>query len=654
MQNQASRTIEPEGNGSPHDTEWQDICILVAAHKPIDVFRSEILKPIHVGAKNASFEIQGFLRDDAGDNISSLNAQYCELTAQYWAWKNLDADYIGFCHYRRYFDFSCIRHEENAWGEIIDDYIDSNSQLRYGLDDETIRSTVKDFDVVTTEFKDMNDFPGKAKSPGEQWSKSTHLHDQDLLDTLALLSIRHPDYEADIESYIHGSRSCFCNMFIMKHDMFHDYCNWVFPILEQFIVTHDFSEYDTEAIRTPGHLAERLLNIYLIHQRRCNPDLKWKQVQCVHFTNPEPIQYPSMPTDAECGSKLIVPVAFAADNNYVPMLTCTITSMLHNASPDCHYDITIMTTDISDNNRKIMRSHFAKLRSVTVNFIDVSRFVSHYRLDTNNQHIGIETYYRFLIQDLLPYYDKVAYLDSDLIIKGDIAELFRIDLGSNLVGAVRDADYLGMLNQKDGRRLAYSYEVLEMENPYDYFQAGVLLLNTQALRSAIPVQRWLEAAQDTRYIYNDQDILNRYCQGRVTYLDFSWNVMHDGSNRIVNAISYAPAEVFRNYADSRNNENIIHYAGIDKPWTIRTCDRADEYWKYARQTPFYEFLVAILVAHETQSIIEGETAEEWVISQDSPFRRVIDPLLPEGSRRREFIRIAARRVRGLPTDLDAE
>ena len=80
------------------------IKILVAQHKDLKVFSNDVYTPIHVGkvlSENKSFCLLG---DNTGDNISHLNPYFCELTAQYWAWKNMhDVEYIGLCHYRRYF-----------------------------------------------------------------------------------------------------------------------------------------------------------------------------------------------------------------------------------------------------------------------------------------------------------------------------------------------------------------------------------------------------------------------------------------------------------------------------------------------------------------------------------------------------------------------
>lgn len=77
----------------------------------------------------------------------------------------------------------------------------------------------------------------------------------------------HPDYQEDADAFLDGHQACFCNMFIMKKAIFFDYCEWLFPILEEFDKSADYSTYSKEALRTPGHLSERLLNIYLMHHR---------------------------------------------------------------------------------------------------------------------------------------------------------------------------------------------------------------------------------------------------------------------------------------------------------------------------------------------------------------------------------------------------
>lgn len=79
-----------------------NIKMIVATHKAFDVPSDEFYLPVHVGHAVNPVDL-GFQRDDEGDNISHLNRTYCELTAVYWAWKNLDADVVGLSHYRRFF-----------------------------------------------------------------------------------------------------------------------------------------------------------------------------------------------------------------------------------------------------------------------------------------------------------------------------------------------------------------------------------------------------------------------------------------------------------------------------------------------------------------------------------------------------------------------
>lgn len=630
----------------------QPIKIFASAHKPVDLFESQIIQPVQVGCALRNDLFPWAWHDNDGVNISNQNAMYCELTAQYWAWKNVDAEYYGFCHYRRYFNFSSNRYEENEWGEIMEPFIGADSQKKYGLDDETIAKALAGYDLITTEVKDLRGFPGEANTPLEQYEAAPKLNSDDLFHVFAILEDMHPEYSEDIKNFANGNRSCFCNMFIMKKDLFFAYCEWLFPVLDRFVSEWDHSLCSKECLRTPGHLAERLLNIYLMHGERTGASWKRKQVQCVHIEYPDK-RYFDMPPVPNYASidKPVVPVVFAADNNYVPMLTTTIDSMLANASKDYFYDIVVIEDGITGENKEQMAQYFSRYSDVlSVRFFGAGALISGYDLTTSNEHISKETYYRFLIQDILPYYGKVLYLDSDLIIEGDVSELFELNLGDNLLAAAHDVDYMGNLNMHDGKRMEYTKEVLHMDNPFGYFQAGVLVLNTAEMRKLHSVEEWLEIASNPDYIYNDQDILNAHCQGRVKYLGYEWNVMHDCGGRVSNVFSFAPASAFDAYNTSRSSPKIIHYAGFEKPWIMPECDFAEHYWKYARKTPFYEKLIAQISKHKTDelhALLEEEARPPKAVGENNPIRKVVDPIMPLGSRRREAAKAVGRKLRGL-------
>ena len=517
------------------------------------------------------------------------------------------------------------------------------------MDDDSIRAAVQGYDVITTRTQDIRRYMDEEATLRSQYDAAPKLFVEDLNRVMEILVCRHPEYQQDVQTFLAGHTGRFCNMFIMHREVFQEYCAWLFPILEEFTTTADMSLYTKEGLRTPGHLSERLLNVFLLHHERVGAGWKMKELQCVHLNQPDFHYEPEMVLP-EGDFRPVIPVAFAADNNYVPMLTTTMYSMMANASKEYRYEVVVLQKDIAYENRVLMTDFFAsRFDNVSIQFCDVSRLVSQYDLTTNNPHISVETYYRFLIQKLMPYYDKVLYLDSDLIVKGDVSELFNVELGDNLLAAVRDIDFLGNVNMQDGQRAKYTREVLGMQDPYAYFQAGVLALNTRAMRELHPIEKWLEFASDDRFIYNDQDVLNAHCEGRVTYLPYDWNVMIDCANRIANVFSHAPAAVFDAFNDSRGHEKIVHYAGFEKPWKMTNCDRFELYWEYARDTPFRERLMALLWKASMPAPAAPPSAiddHECAVSDDSPLRKIIDPIAPFGTARREVLKSIGRAVQG--------
>lgn len=626
--------------------EKQEARIFISAHKRVDLFDSKMLQPVQVGCALRDFRYDWALHDDEGENISTLNPMYCELTTQYWAWKNVDAPYIGFCHYRRYFDFADVEHQQNPFGEVMDARIDAESQAKYCLDDASISKALEGVDIVTTVVQDIRSYLGPNATLRSQYDAADHLYVEDLDHVVDILIKYHPEYAEDARAFLAGHTGCFCNMFIMKRDIFRAYCEWLFPLLEEFVDTTDMSKYSREGVRTPGHLSERLLNIYLNHQLRHHPEWKVKRLQCVHFTQPDYNPGMKMPVHLD-DRRQVVPIVFASDNNYVPMLTTTVYSMLCNASPDYRYDITVLHRDIAGENQRIIREFLSRFENAEISFCDVSQAIEKFNLTTNNPHISVETYYRFLIQDLLPHYDKVLYLDSDLIVKGDVSELFAVDLKDSLLAAAHDIDFVANVNMKRGDRLDYARDILGMNDPYGYFQAGVLVLNTRAMRSEYSMEQWLEFASDERFIYNDQDVLNAHCEGKVVYLDYDWNVMIDCCGRIGNVFSFAPAGMLDAYMDSRNHEKIVHYAGVQKPWKQGGCDRDELYWQYARETPFYERLLMMPMSPIIEGHLPSYLMHDPAISPSSKLRKYIDPIAPLGSARREFAKSVVRKIRGI-------
>ena len=565
------------------------IKIFISCHKPSKVIKDEVFTPIETGAVYHEKSLsQGILRDNTGDNISSKNPMYCELTAQYWAWKNVDADYYGFCHYRRYFNLTPSIFPEDSYGEILEPYLLSDTAGKYGITGNNVQKLLSEYDLIVSKRQDLRKLPGNYKTPQEQYAWAKYLHAEDYQLMLDIIDQHFPEYINAARIYSEGHYSSFCNMFIMKKEMFEQYCSWLFTILDLFCRERNMSGYSREALRTPGHLAERLLNIFIIHLQEENRNIKIMELQTVYLQNtdwPETL-HPAFDQNN-------VPVVFAADDNYVPYFSACMQSVIDHSSPENNYDLVLISKNISHVNQDILREMVAEYHNISLRFYNPTPLINGYRLHAN-AHITEETYYRFLIQEILPYSDKVLYLDCDLVVNSDIAELYSTDVSGFMLAAALDPDFLGQIGGADPNTQEYVRTKLQLKNPENYFQAGVILFNEEEMRKSHSLQEWLGYAE-TPYRYNDQDVLNLYCEGRVKFLDMSWNLITDMEfKRFSNVISYASALVQDQYEKAHRNPAIIHYAGCIKPWYQPEEDLARYFWRELRKTPYYEIVLGNL------------------------------------------------------------
>ena len=245
-----------------------NIKLFVCCHRPDHVPRHPLLVPIQVGAALADSRFPGFVQDDTGENISAKNRSYCELTAQYWAWKNDAADYCGFFHYRRYL-YPDIR-EKRPYRIEREPALPLLDKLGYGSFEELIRQ----YDLIVPKGENMY-VPVR-----EHYADAPFHHGRDLETAEQIIRERFPAYVPAMEEYLRGTVCYFGNIYIMKRAVFQDYCAWLFPILEEFDRRTDVSGYSAQELRVDGYLAERLLGVYLTHVRQ---QLHVLELPRVHF-----------------------------------------------------------------------------------------------------------------------------------------------------------------------------------------------------------------------------------------------------------------------------------------------------------------------------------------------------------------------------------
>jgi len=229
------------------------------------VLPSQYIIPIKVGFPNEP-AFGNMIRDNTGNNISYKNVQYCELTTQYWAWKNVKADYYGFCHYRRFFSFCPNKLHFDSWGTVIIPRLtlEEWKLIGYGYEKDDIencsriKNVVTSHDVIITEESDL--WINGVNSPYEHYKNHHNRYDLDCI--LGIINDIYPKYSNAAQKYIHGKIEYYCNMFIMNNEHFHKYCVWLFRILDEFEKRTDLTYRKDKGFRVVGYLGERLLGIY--------------------------------------------------------------------------------------------------------------------------------------------------------------------------------------------------------------------------------------------------------------------------------------------------------------------------------------------------------------------------------------------------------
>ena len=250
------------------------IRLYIFTHKPIYIPQHSLIVPLQIGTALHT-PLTDMLHDNTGDNISALNGRYCELTGQYWVWKNVKADYYGFFHYRRYFSF---RHEDLPYRIL--DYPDDITLNELGYETDYMQSFIQQYDIIVPIAENMHE------TPWQNYNRAPHHYIEDLKSVVDIVKELYPHYTQAADTYMNSTKLYLKNMYIMKHDYFHMYCTWLFRILGEFDKRNNWDKYkgNVEALRVDGYLAERLFGIWYTYIRQTQ-DIKTCELGRIHFAN---------------------------------------------------------------------------------------------------------------------------------------------------------------------------------------------------------------------------------------------------------------------------------------------------------------------------------------------------------------------------------
>lgn len=571
----------------------QKIKLLVSYKDKHKIIRSDIIIPMQTGRAIAGETFEEMIGDDTGENISVLNNRFCETTAIYWAWKNYEEignpDYIGFMHYRRHFLFDRADYKPDFMGlvkynELSEDYLKNN------LNDEKIKKQVEQYDVIIPNRIENKSVNG-SKNNYELYKNSHNVDDLDK--ALSLLINKHPDYRIYVEEYKNSSYAYFLDMFIMKKDIFFEYCNWIFPILFdlRFLILPLTDSYQNRAI---GFISERLTDIFFRKLYAEKYNIKELPVSFIENVEEEIINK-NIEND-----KKIIPIVLAASNDYIPYLQVCLQSIKDNIKTENIYEIHILGRNITHQNKEILRNSLSDEKFI-IKFHNTEKLISKFPVPHKLEHISVDTYARFFIPEILGCYDKCIYLDADVIVREDLSKLYDISLDGKTIGASICAVMSGWVNI-DSKIKNYIDNEVKLSDEFKYFQAGVLLLNLEKMRANKDKENLIKLAGSKKWIFVDQDVLNVYYKDDVKYIEMNWNYEYEhGDMRKLQFKEMMPLNILQKYIKAKKRPFIIHFQGIIKPWYNPEEEYAEAWWYYARKSPFYELIISNMIDYKNQS-----------------------------------------------------
>jgi len=612
-----------------------DIKIFVS-HR-IDLDSETIDNPLYVnvrcGAVYDKRENVTMLGDDTGDNISEKRMSFCELTVQYWAWKNVKADYYGLCHYRRYLSFSKTKFPTNPYGLIVRKYLTEYEANEFSLVENVMRENIEKYDIITATPVDVRKISPDIKCIHDYCRLSNNdfnLEDIDIL--LDVIKELCPDYYDVAVKYYKQPYSRWYNCFIMKKEIFSNFCEWQFNILFELEKRLNMNNYSSQMLRELGFFGEHLYGIYCDYLIQ-KFDYHIKELQVVYFEDTQKtLQLKPF------FKKNNIPVVFMSSDYYVPYLSVAIESLIQNASASNNYDIVILNKEISTYNKEILKGLCVSNKNVSLRFFNPASKIQNRRFYIASSTYAEEAYYRLFTPWILNLYDKAIVLDCDLVMKHDLAELLNISMSSTeYIAAVKDIVYQGMLNGMEPDLKTYCANEMNLKNPYNYVNTGVIVFNLAAVRNNFTEDKILDFASSHRFRIQEQDILNVIFEEHIHFLDLRWNYYVLVSECIKACISYAPADFSNLYRDTHCTPYIVHYANNPKPWNAPSVDLGFEWWHYARKSPYYEEILFRM------SPIDGICGAVYdlqcrmnLFDPRSGARKLADRWLPYGSRRRSL------------------
>ena len=295
---------------------------------------------------------------------------------------------------------------------------------------------------------------------------------------------------------------------------------------------------------------------------------------------------------------MLIPIVLASDENYAPYMATAMQSVMENADKEHKYVFIILYKNLNKETLEKLKQQICAYPYFSIELVNISKELEKFTLKLAN--IGswtIETYFRLIAPWLFKEYDKIIYMDCDIICNSDISCVYNIDIGNNLMAGAQDIPQISIYSNPKYKGNFKSSVIEKMDKPENYINAGFLVMNAKEFRSKYTLDSLLNLAQNTKYKFNDQDLLNSIAKDSVFILPQEFNFLNTNWD-----ISHAPKKLIEEYCKARETPKIIHYT-TTKPWKQELNPLFFHlFWKYSTRTPFIDDIINNMMKNKTIGI----------------------------------------------------
>ncbi len=293
----------------------------------------------------------------------------------------------------------------------------------------------------------------------------------------------------------------------------------------------------------------------------------------------------------------IIPIFLTIDEKYAPFAGVAIKSMQENASKNYNYKIIILHQELTDASLKKLSN--LENENFKIEFVYMKDGLEKITDRAENKlrcdYFTLTIYFRLFIADMFPQYEKAIYIDSDIVVPGDISELYNIQLKENIIGASQD-------HSIENIPVLVNY----LENAIgvkknEYINSGVLLMNLKEMRTTNFCNKFLTLLDKYHFdcVAPDQDYINAMCNGKILYLNQCWDAMPNNDQQPL------------------DNPKLIHYNLFQKPWCYDNIQYEEYFWNYAKKSDFYNEILNFKKSYSDNQKKSDEDCLNLIMSKAS-------------------------------------